>query len=369
MKLCFIGLDNYPVLNPAWGSEYFGGESVQQTLLARAFHELGYDVSMIVKDHGQPDGEVLDGIRVLKTYADHDGLPVVRFLHPRMTSIWKAFAQADADIYYQSCAGMMTGLIARYCEKHDRKLIFRVAHDTDCIPGEEIIRFSRDRWLYRYGLRRAHFISAQGVHQQKLLKDNHGLASTVTNMSVEVPSLENRPDKDIDVLWVNNLRQFKRPDLAIELAKKLPGKRMVMIGGPVPGKEAYFEEMRAAAAEVPNLEFLGAVPYAEVNDYFHATRVFVNTSDSEGFPNSFLQAWVRGVPVVSFFDPDNLIDQRGLGASPRDLDEMQGAVLNLLDDSVRAPVAQTCRNFAVDNYGAINVARRYIADFPPLAMS
>ena len=171
------------------------------------------------------------------------------------------------------------------------------------------------------------------------------------------------------MLWVNNLREFKRPDLAIDLAKMLPGKRVVMIGGPVPGKEADFAQMQAEAAKVPNLEFVGAVPYADVNDYFHATRVFANTSDSEGFPNSFLQAWVRGVPVVSFFDPDNLIDQRGLGASPGDLQEMQAAINHLLDDTARAPVAKTCRDFAVDNYGAINVARRYIADFPPLAMS
>ncbi|MEM9056867.1 MAG: glycosyltransferase, partial [Pseudomonadota bacterium] len=365
----FIGLDNYPVLNPAWGSEYFGGESVQQTLLARAFVELGYDVSMIVKDHGQSDGEVLDGIRVLKTYADGDGIPGLRFFHPRMTSIWRAFEAADAAVYYQSCAGMMTGLVARYCAAHDRKLIFRIAHDTDCVPGEELIRFSRDRVLYRYGLKRADFISAQGVHQQELLTKHHGLDSAVTNMAVEVPSLTGSADKDIDVLWVNNLREFKRPDLAIELARLLPERRMVMIGGPVPGRERYFEEMRAAAAEVPNLEFLGAVPYAEVNEYFHRTRVFVNTSDSEGFPNSFLQAWVRAVPVISFFDPDGLIASRGLGAAPAALDAMQAAVVTLLDDDTRAPVATACREFAVEHYGAINVARRYIADFPPLAAS
>ena len=367
MKICFIGLDNYPVLNPDWGSEYFGCESVQQTLLARAFHGLGYSVSMVVKDQGQPQGEVLDGIRVLKTYTDSAGLPGVRFLHPRMTSIWRALKAADTDFYYQSCAGMMTGLVARFCQQYDRKLIFRVAHDTDCIPGEEIIRFTRDRWLYRYGLKRADFISAQGVHQKQLLADNHRLASSVTNMAVEVPDLADLKDKDIDVLWVNNLRQFKRPDLAIELAKLLPGKRMVMIGGPVPGGEKYFEQMQAAAAEVPNLEFLGAVPYAHVNDFFLRTRVFVNTSDSEGFPNSFLQAWVRAVPVISFFDPDNLIDRLGLGESPADLTVMQAAVMRLLDDETRAPVASVCRKFAVDNYGATNVARQYIEDFPPLA--
>ena len=56
-SICFLGLDNYPVLNPRRGHEYFGGESVQQTLLARAFVSLGHQVSMVVKDHGQPQAD------------------------------------------------------------------------------------------------------------------------------------------------------------------------------------------------------------------------------------------------------------------------------------------------------------------------
>ena len=41
-NICFVNSDNYPVLNPEYGSHYIGGESVQQTLLAREFARQGW---------------------------------------------------------------------------------------------------------------------------------------------------------------------------------------------------------------------------------------------------------------------------------------------------------------------------------------
>jgi glycosyltransferase involved in cell wall biosynthesis len=359
-SICFVGLDNYPVLDPRRGNEYFGGESVQQTLLAKAFASLGYRVSMVVKDHGQRQGESIGSIQVWKAYAEEAGIPVIRFVHPRMTSILGALEKADADVYYQSCAGMTTGLVAWHCARRSRRFIFRLAHDTDCIPGQQLIRFWRDRKIYEYGLRRAHFIAAQGTHQVALLRQNYGLESLPINMAVEEPA-EPAAAQDIDVLWVNNLRGFKRPELAVDLAARLPGRQVVMIGGAVPGNEALFDEIRARARRVQNLEFLGAVPYHEVNAYFGRARVFVNTSDQEGFPNSFLQAWIRGVPVVSFFDPDGLIESKGLGHVPSDLTEMTEAVESLLsDEASRALVSARCRRHAYDHYAPTAVARRYV---------
>src|SRR5262245_32564899 len=36
MKICFVGIDNLPLLAPEYRGQRIGGESVQQTLLARA---------------------------------------------------------------------------------------------------------------------------------------------------------------------------------------------------------------------------------------------------------------------------------------------------------------------------------------------
>ena len=50
---------------------------------------------------------------------------------------------------------------------------------------------------------------------------------------------------------------------------------------------------------------------AEVNALLEHTDLLVNTSDYEGFSNTFIQAWMRRVPVVSLrVDPDRLLSPR-----------------------------------------------------------
>ena len=361
MKICFVGSDNYPVLNPSSSNSYIGGESVQQTLLAKAFAKMNYEVSMVVKDHGQEDGDVIDNIRVWKTYKENDGIPVIRYIYPRLTTLWNALKKADADVYYQSCAGKETGVVAYFCKKYQRKFVFRIAHDTDCIPGNQLIRFWRDKKLYEYGLKRADIIAAQSIKQKEMLKAYYNLDSHVINMVVEVPELIEGAEKNIDILWVNNMRPFKRPELALKLARMLPDYRMVMIGGPCSGQHDYYKKIETEAKKIKNLEFMGFVPYHEVNSYFLRAKAFINTSESEGFPNSFLQAWIRGVPVISFFDPDSLISTHGLGYSPENIEQMAECISELLkDESKRVKIGESAREFTIKHYSPENVVHQYI---------
>ena len=363
-QICFVGPDNYPVLNPSMGNRYIGGESVQQTLLARAFSEAGYTVSMIVKDFGQANGEVLNRIQVWKTFEEGSGIPILRFIHPKITSILRALKNADADIYYQSCAGFETGVVAWFCKRYDKKFVYRVASDTNCIPGQQRIRFWRDKKIYEYGLKRSALIISQTDKQVELLRDNYGLKSIRINMLVELPGEAEETRKDIDILWVNNIRPVKRPELVIELAKRLPEYRVVAIGGPCGDQKTYYNEIKTKATALDNLKFMGFIPYRDVNQYYSRARVFVNTSELEGFPNSFLQAWIRGVPVISFFDPDNLIRKQELGGAPANLDEMVELVKDLmLNKPYRHSIAKRTRAFAFEHYSPRRVIQEYASVF------
>ena len=360
-KICFVGLDNYIMLNPYIKNEYVGGESVQHFLLAKEFSTLGYEVSMIVKDYGQENGEMIDNIKVWKTFKDRTGLPIIQFLHPTITSIIAALKKADADLYYQSCAGIVTGLVAWFCRRHKKRFIFRTASDTDCIVGQQLIKYARDRKIYEYGLRRADIIAVQGINQQRLLWDNYHLDSIPVNLVVEPPRTEISLTKDIDVLWINNFRPLKRPELFFDIALMLPKYQFVMIGGPITGSEHYYYKNSAKSQNINNLEFVGPVPYSAVNKYFARAKVFVNTSEVEGFPNSFLQAWIHGVPVVSFLDPDELIAKNELGFIPVDLEDMVNHIDNLIQhNNQRIYMSSIARKFAAENYSPINIAEKYI---------
>ena len=132
--------------------------------------------------------------------------------------------------------------------------------------------------------------------------------------------------------------------------------------GRVTGTVRAFHRARitAEAQGIPNLKALGPVPYSDVNKYFARAKLFLNTSESEGFPNSFLQAWIRGVPIVSFFDPDDIISRQGLGVRVDSSGQMAVKLEELIGDKDRLQIlAEHVRRFALDAYSADAVVTHY----------
>ena len=333
-SICFVGLRNLPVLAREYGRHGAGGAELQQTLLARGLEHRGVTVSMVVADYGQPDGAAWDGIKTYKAARPEGGIPLLRFIHPRWTRLWAALKRADADIYYTSCAGALLGQVALFTRLRGRKLAFRIASDTDCDPDSLLVRHWRDRRLYRYGLRRADVVLAQTPHQQRLLLKNYGRASRVAaSLTDSARSARTFQARDIDALWVGNIRALKRPELLLQLARSLPDSVFHMIGGPLPGAQELFDAVRAEALSLPNVHFHGPVPYHEVGSYFERARVLIHTSEIEGFPNTYLQAWSHGTPVVAFLDPRQLLSRERLGNVVADLPQMISALTTLSRDS------------------------------------
>ncbi len=71
---------------------------------------------------------------------------------------------------------------------------------------------------------------------------------------------------------------------------------------------------------------------SKVEELFDTAHAFINTSFVEGFPNTFLQAWSRGLPVFSFVDPDDLISDYGLGSKVSSIEEMADVIRKKINE-------------------------------------
>jgi hypothetical protein len=297
----------YSVLHGGTDIECIGGAELQQVQIARLLQRMGHQVSFVTRDHGQPDGEVIQGCRVYKAYKPDAGLPGLRFFFPRWTGIWRALRRANADVYYTRAAGFVPGMLALMRYFHPIRYVYAAAHDFDFIPDKTRIRYARDRWLFHFGLRRADAIIVQSESQRKLLESNHGRDSVLIPNFLDSEAVNLPETARTRVLWVGKHRAIKRPLLFVALARALPELSFTMIGPHFDDDNGLYDAVMEAAKNLPNLEVLGFLPLQEVERHFDRASVFVSTSEAEGFPNVFLQAMRRGIPIVSFVDPDGII--------------------------------------------------------------
>jgi glycosyltransferase involved in cell wall biosynthesis len=333
--ICMLALATYPILAGDRSIRVVGGAEVQQAFLARAFRREGYRVSLLSYDYGQPDSCEIDGIEIRKVLGKPCNIPVLRYVHPKLTSVWSGMEGVNADIYYQRCAAAYTGVAAAFARAKRRRFVYAAAHDLDFMPGKaNSVGRWRDRQIFTFGLRHADKVVVQNPVQAARLQRWTGQSGILIPSCYSLPRHSGGRERSV-VLWVGVMRAWKRPEVFLDLAESLPHLNFRMIGGPCLSGSAddFYERIAERAARLSNVDFLGFVPYADVERHFDEARVFVNTSDAEGFPNTFLQAWARGIPSVSFIDCGAKDAHGAVGLSVPDIETMAGRIDLLMKDT------------------------------------
>ena len=87
----------------------------------------------------------------------------------------------------------------------------------------------------------------------------------------------------------------------------------------------------------------------------------VTTSRAEGMPNTFLEAWARGIPVLSLsVDPDARIADNDIGIVAGDsMDRMAEGARALWDGGRRAEMGARAREFVRSVHSPDAVADRW----------
>jgi glycosyltransferase involved in cell wall biosynthesis len=209
--------------------------------------------------------------------------------------------------------------------------------------------------LYRYGLKTAHRIIVQTRKQQAMLREDFGYDSLVLSMPCPGPSeqeyvgCEQQRNGSRRVLWIGRICEQKRPDRLLDLAAACPDLEFDLVG---PSTDtAYCRCVCERAKTLRNVAMHGAVPRDRVPDFYREAAALCCTSDFEGFPNTFLEAWSYGLPIVSTFDPDNIILEKGLGRVAKDVAELALGIRSLLDSPDRwRDASRAAREYYVQNH-------------------
>jgi glycosyltransferase involved in cell wall biosynthesis len=227
-----------------------------------------------------------------------------------------------------------TGQVATWCRFKRKAFVFSLASDADTDAALPLLRSRRQRMLYRAGLRRADAVIAQTDTQREQLRSAFAVESSVIRNCTHDPGFDSgglrsrtrnaRPS----LLWVGRLVPVKRLEVLLDLAAARPEWDFHVVGRGDPALE-YVQSLESRARTLSNLALHGAISDEALNERYRNASALVCTSSMEGVPITFLEAWARGLPVVSTVDPDGVIATHGLGAvaSAETLGDRVGAVL------------------------------------------
>src|SRR5690606_34473183 len=143
-----------------------------------------------------------------------------------------------------------------------------------------------------------------------------------------------------------NMKSLKRPEIFIELAqyfKNSTGISLKMIGR----LDKSYLHLIEAEDQNSNFDYVGELSNAEVNEYLLQTDVLINTSEYEGFSNTFIQAWMRKNIVISMnSNPDEILTNYNIGFICPTIEEMKEKINFLLENrTVLNEMQETAVNY------------------------
>lgn len=329
-----------------------GGAETQIVLLARELERRSHRVAIATIDVASGLPRFVDGIEVI-------ALPARPTTGSRRDlALWRlrlvaSLVRVDGGVFVQRGAGSITGLVGLLSWLRRRPFVYSSSSVMD-FESPRMGRF--EARLLRIGIRIARNIVVQSDEQVELCARHWGRPSIVIRSLAEPASA--RAAVPEAFLWIGRLAPYKRPDAFAELAARIPAARFWMVGTPSPHDPRAPERV----SQAPNVELLQTRPRAELAPLFERAVAVVSTSESEGMPNVFLEAWARGVPALALScDPDGLIERHGLGwhagGSPERFAELAAAAWAERHD--HAEVAARCRDYIAREHDPQRVTDRW----------
>jgi glycosyltransferase involved in cell wall biosynthesis len=368
-RICIYAPRIYPMFFPEPGVKTAGGAENQQKIIIEQLAKNGFDITVIC--HARRFDTTVDiapGIRLV-TLPDtaSRGVPGLRFIYPNMSDAASALIAAKPHLIYQRGAGVATAAARFAADRLKIPFIYASASDAEFpIDRKNLLGDRRSSAAFRWGIKGAQNILVQNLHQLGHADFSLSRRTTLMPNMVDFSRFQMKPfsnDQVGAILWVGSLQRAKRPELFIRIVKQCPNQKFHMICSSTGNQhvETEFKSVMHEASHLKNLTITQYVRPADMARHYAQSSLLVNTSNIEGFPNTFLEAWASGLPVVSFVDPKLTSE-----SMPQILAHSEASMIELIQSlwqspAVRATLGTAARQYALKNHACEILIPRYVS--------
>lgn len=356
------------IVSSSYPGERIGGAEYQALLIARGMANLGHEPLFLVTN---TDCDVLvDGkITIKKTPSRmkvgwkkhrHQVTRIVEDFNPNIVYVREFI---EISTISSICTEMNIPTVSMSCHATETSPFLVGYHPLETIGHLRCQdTFAHFQSFLSIRSSTAHVCNTKSLQKNIQRWYRQKPIKTIYNGSPISPSDSVHQASTGQVIWVNNLKRWKRPEIFIELARCLPKFHFVMVGR-LSGGRTFIRSIKRKLQEAPpNLHYMGPLPIDQVNELISQSDLLLYTSlPVEGFGNSFLQAWLRCVPTLSLgYELDGILEREDIGRCSASFEKLVADVDELMmDDKRRFEMGARAREYASLNHNQKKMISNY----------
>lgn len=302
---------------------------------------------------------------------------------PRQPQSFFAQLSADAFVAFGVQSTAATVIASAHASSRPAAVVLGCDDDLDArylADADFVNPYGDTGRVCRWSLENADVVFTQTEWQQMTLQERFGRDGVLLRNPIDLdtwtsaasdgeqPTKDQRLKQLLDreaavlnkpfALWIGRAEGVhKRPQKLIELAMRCPEVPFLMVLNPADTTV----EQNVRSSRPANVHIIERVPPDLMPSLVRKAAFLVNTSATEGFPNTYIQAAAVGKPVLSLAVLGEFLVESGLG---RAFDDNVGAMADAVNAAyhqggVAGYDAKVAHDFVRDQHGLETVSRRF----------
>jgi glycosyltransferase involved in cell wall biosynthesis len=266
-----------------------------------------------------------------------------------MKKVYKILKKEKPDVVYQRVLNSFTFYLAKFCKKLNIPFYIHIADNYSIFfDGFKLSTLVRYIFFKKIVKNNANFICQ--TFEQKSILESKGIKpiEVIQNIPRFHSNVKILPKSERYIIsWIGNIRPVKNIEDFLFLSTAINTNYQFHIYGDIPN-DKYGNIIRKKIKS-SNIIYNGLVSENVITESLKHSIALINTSHSEGFSNTFIEAWLVGTPVISLnSNPNSYFDKNKLGYFCNgDYEKMKNSLISIINLSSYEYelISKSCFNF------------------------